>query len=109
MSNLDEPAYPFTPNQQMKLDDGTWDQNTDYGEPGLTKLERACIDLRIPATGDDELDALIARAERRDLAAKAMEGLAADPTSGEITLDELVHACRKDADALLAELAKEAT
>lgn len=30
------PAFPFVPNQQMKLDDGTWDQHTDFGESGMT-------------------------------------------------------------------------
>lgn len=30
------PAFPFTPNEQMKLPDGTWDQNTDFGEPGMS-------------------------------------------------------------------------
>ena len=29
------PAFPFTPNEQQKLPDGTWDQNTDFGEPGM--------------------------------------------------------------------------
>lgn len=40
MSKLgNEPAYPFTQAQQVKLPDGTWDQNTEYGEPGVTKRE----------------------------------------------------------------------
>lgn len=30
------PAFPFIPNQQMMLPNGTWDQNTDFGEPGMT-------------------------------------------------------------------------
>ncbi len=38
MTKIDNggPVFPFTPNQQMKLDDGTWDQNTDFGEPGMS-------------------------------------------------------------------------
>ncbi len=111
-----ENAYPFTPNQQMKLDDGTWDQNTDYGEPGFTKLEHACIDLRIPASGDAELDALIAQAQRRDAAVKAMQGMYAatrrNNKDGSMSWPNEA-ACaalsRTQADALLAELAKEPT
>ena len=30
------PAFPFTPNEQMKLPDGTWDQNTEFGDPGMS-------------------------------------------------------------------------
>jgi hypothetical protein len=28
------PAYPFAPNEQQQLQDGTWDQNTVDGDPG---------------------------------------------------------------------------
>lgn len=30
------PAFPFTPNQQMMMPDGTWDQNCDMGDSGMT-------------------------------------------------------------------------
>ena len=30
------PAFPFTPNEQMKLPDGTWDQNTEFGDSGMS-------------------------------------------------------------------------
>ena len=30
------PAFPFTPNEQMKLPDGAWDQNTEFGDPGMS-------------------------------------------------------------------------
>jgi len=30
------PAFPFTPNQQLKLPDGTWDQDTEFGDPGMS-------------------------------------------------------------------------
>lgn len=49
-----EPAFPVI---------GAVGAPADY--PGLTKRDLACIELRIPATGDAELDALIARAQRR--------------------------------------------
>ncbi len=39
MANDGGPAFPFTPNQQMKLPDGTWDQDTEFGDPGMSKRE----------------------------------------------------------------------
>ncbi|MCH8851126.1 MAG: hypothetical protein IID41_00575 [Planctomycetes bacterium] len=75
----DEPAYPFTPNQQMKLDDGTWDQNTDCGDPGMTKREL--------------------------IAAMVMQKLSFVCT--EVGIEKSAKHCVKVADALLAELAKE--
>lgn len=71
------PAYPFTPNQQMKLPDGTWDQDTEFGEPGMsarlviaTKLAAAWVagDAKreiIPGTVFDTAEALIAEEKRR--------------------------------------------
>jgi len=29
-------AFPFVPNQQMQLADGRWDQDTDFGDPGMS-------------------------------------------------------------------------
>ncbi len=38
MSKSDDggPAFPFTPNQQMQLDDGTWDQDVEFGDSGMS-------------------------------------------------------------------------
>jgi len=30
------PAFPFTPNEQQMLPNGTWDQNTEFGDPGMS-------------------------------------------------------------------------
>ena len=43
--------------------------------PGMTLREYAAIELRIPDSGVDWLDEMIAKAERRDIATKAMQGL----------------------------------
>lgn len=73
MSNLDEPANAQSIHQGM---DGGVIASFDFqGGQGFTKRERACIDLRIPESGDAELDALIEKALRREMAAKAMEGM----------------------------------
>lgn len=44
----------------------------------LTRLEHAAILLRVPKSGDDEIDAMIREANRRDAAAMAMQGLLSD-------------------------------
>jgi hypothetical protein len=36
MIDKNKPAYPFVPNQQQTLPDGTWDQNCEFGDPGIT-------------------------------------------------------------------------
>ena len=30
------PAFPFTPNEQRQLQDGTWDQNGESGDEGMS-------------------------------------------------------------------------
>lgn len=62
MKNADMPAMPVEEAQRS----------------GLTKREHACIALRVPETGDPEIDALIRAAQRRDVAAMAMQGLIQD-------------------------------
>lgn len=76
---------------------------------GLTKRELACIELRIPETGDKELDAIIRKAQRRDSAAMAMQGVlsSGENLNGAHTPDNVAFFARICADALLAELAKE--
>lgn len=49
--------------------------NSELKFTGLTKREYACIHLGIPESGDAELDALIRKAERKKIAAMAMQGL----------------------------------
>ncbi len=48
-------------------------------QEGLTMGEHACIQLRVPRSGDDDLDALIKEARRHEAAVRAMEGLLANP------------------------------
>ena len=75
-------------------------------EGGLTKRERACIDLRIPESGNAELDVLIAKAQRRDTAAMAMQGYNANASESQMPSSRTAELSIQDADALLAELAK---
>ncbi len=71
---------------------------------GLTKRELACIKLRIPKSGDDELDALIIEARRHDDAAKVMQGLLAKDVHNQSKLDMLTELSVTIADALLKRL-----
>ena len=45
----------------------------------LTVRQSAAILLRVPESGDPELDAMIRKAQRRDLAAQAMQGILNNP------------------------------
>ena len=71
------------------------------GEKGLTKREYACIHLGIPESGDAELDALIRKAERKKIAAMAMDGLI--PGNEEDAGDRILYAI-DIAEALISEL-----
>lgn len=65
--SLDDLAYPFI------------ERGSDQGESislGLTKREHAAIALRIPESGDPDLDAMIRKAQRRDLALTLFTGKA---------------------------------
>ncbi len=77
-------------------------------EGGLTKRERACIDLRIPESGTNWLDALIAKAQRRGLAAMATQGACVFDVVDEnfVSFETTAKDAVSYADALLAELAK---
>lgn len=67
--NLDKPASPIT--IQVPYDDSN--------RTGLTKREYAAIHLRVPDSGDPELNAMIRTAQRNELAARAMQGIWSNP------------------------------
>lgn len=101
MPNLDDLAHPFI------------ERGSDQGESislGLTKREHAAILLRVPESGDPDLDAMIRTAQRRDLAAMAMQGMiAAGWDSGDVRAyegwrDEMGREAARYADAILSAL-----
>jgi hypothetical protein len=47
------------------------------GDGGLTQLEHACIALKVPRSGNEQLDALIMASRRMDLAGQIAAGRAA--------------------------------
>lgn len=99
----DEPAFPLATNISSNNERPAW-----VVQVGLTKRELACIELRIPDTGDAELDALIAKAQRRDQAGMAMQGfLPVAVKSEDRWLSNVAYVSVLAADTLLAELEKE--
>ena len=73
-------------------------------DPGMDLRPYAAIYLRIPDSGIDWLDKMIAQAERRDIAAKAMQTLVY-PGSNEF-FDSVAKEAYNYADAMIAERAK---
>lgn len=80
MKNIKEPAFGHSfPGDEKK----GWDSEEI---PGLTKQEYTCIKLGIPESGDEDIDALIRKANRMRIAEKAMQGLLTifyDPVNSE--------------------------
>jgi hypothetical protein len=89
---LDRYIHPTTQDHY-----GHWDRC------GLTGREHACIQLRVPESGDPELDSLIREAVRREMAGMAMQGLLAGAGSG-FSHEAIADLAAIHADALLAAL-----
>lgn len=73
MKHLDIAAFArsFSQDEELRV--------YDLAQTGLTKREYAAIHLRVPRSGDEELDAMIREAQRNELATRAMQGLLANP------------------------------
>lgn len=68
MNDLDKPAVPVQiENQTSKL----MEVGIYFG--GLSKREYAAIHLRVPNSGNEELDTMIRQAQRMELAKAAMQ------------------------------------
>jgi len=85
--------FPFVTLEERKL----------WGQASLTPRVYAAIHLRIPDSGIDWLDKMIAKAERRDIAAKIAQGLCPDRT---LTWTCIAQDAHELADAIIAERAK---
>jgi len=75
MSDLNQAAFA----RPYSEDHARTDQ--EYATAGLTKREYAAIHLKVPMSGNPELDAMIREAVRRDLAVRATAGWMANPTA----------------------------
>jgi hypothetical protein len=72
---LNEPAMPL-------MEPDGYDRKEQSGyiyHPGFTKCEYAAIHLCVPMSGNDELDAMIRRAQRERLAGQIIMGLVTNP------------------------------
>ena len=91
-----------------------------WKHPGMSLRAYAAIHLRVPALGLPWLDEMIARAERRELAAAVVEGIWANSSSAFLTVignegkrlgdtrmsQTFAREAYETADALIAELKK---
>jgi len=53
-----------------------------WNDKGMTLRQYAAIKLKVPSSGDEELDAMIRASLHNDFAAKAMQGLCANSDLG---------------------------
>lgn len=99
----------------MRIDYSAYPTTEEHmnGGAGLSVRELAAIQLRVPDSGDEKIDAMIRQANRRDFAGQALAGLLANPSvqswdEKAETPCELAEACALQsvllADALLAQL-----
>ena len=116
MSNANELAFPEV-KTEPRHDRHRGEYSDTYSTGGLTKREHAAILLRVPKSGDDEIDAMIREANRRDAAAAAMRGLlsreSAKPMGFQIAdindfHQRMAEIAIHSADAILAELERTA-
>jgi hypothetical protein len=78
-----------------------------YHSPGLTARQYAAIKLKVPRSGDPEIDAMIRDSRRDDFAKAAMAGILVG-NSTERYENVICHRAVSFSDAMLAEMEKEA-
>jgi hypothetical protein len=82
-----------------------------YGQAGLTKREKFCLQMGVPKTGDSELDEIISEGNRIKLTGLAMQGLLASTLctascTPQFWMKDTIESSVEFADALLAEIDK---
>jgi hypothetical protein len=80
--------------------------------PGMTLPQYVAIKLRVPRSGDPELDAMIRESRRADFMEQAMAGITAKvyktkDYNGSFIFEDIADEARLMADAMLAEWGKE--
>ena len=77
-------------------------ERTEYNNMcagGFTKREYAAIQLRVPDSGEEWLDDMIRRVNRREIANRVMQGVLVDPQNSLIPL--VIKDCYEFADEML--------
>jgi hypothetical protein len=89
-----------------------WDSGADQWDllsSGLTMKQYAAIHLKVPRSGDADIDAMIRESRRAELAGQALAGYSVMfPETGAINPKSAAEWCCGMADAMIAELEKEA-
>lgn len=99
-----QPGTPDFPRQCEAPAFPTLDTADPALRPGLTKREYAAILLRVPDSGDPDIDAMIRTARRQEIASAQMQGLLASDQNG--MWHAFAEGAANGADALIAELEK---
>jgi hypothetical protein len=88
----------------MRIDYSAYPTTEEHmnGGAGLSVRELAAIQLRVPDSGDEKIDAMIRQANRRDFAGQALAGLLADEST--MGYESCAAQAVKHADALIEEL-----
>jgi hypothetical protein len=78
-------------------------------DSGMTLKQYAAIHLKVPRSGDEDIDAMIRESRRAEFAGQALAGYSVIfPQTGEINPKSAAEWCREMADAMLAELEEKA-
>ena len=94
------PGYEVLEDYFSVANDKT-ETHTVLSSGGMTLREHAAIELRIPDSGLPWLDKMIARAERRDIAVKVLQGCLANPED-ETYINTLATGAYEAADTMIA-------
>lgn len=113
MKNADKPVNPIGDNDGFPRWINELTPQTESRVIGLTKREKFCLHAGVPATGDDELDAIIREGDRMEIATQMMAAIMSNPYSDghnqplcTASSEEMASWAVEAADALLAELEK---
>jgi hypothetical protein len=115
MSSLDRPIHPHERIERVPAEPRIYGGQTEavtVNYAGLSVREHAAITLRVPDSGDPEIDRMIREARRRDAAERAMAAIIAGGFADTVPHDDMdagstvAHFAALYADALLAEMEK---
>ena len=103
INNGDQPAFPNNhPSRTEPTGIEGWTRHIPGNDPGMTLRQYAAIKLRVPNSGDAWLDEMIQESLRDELAARAMQGFAADPNYRMHEISDLGVGAYIWADSMLA-------
>jgi hypothetical protein len=105
--NNNKSAFPYAYKTTETTESGI-EYTATSCDPGMTLKEYAAIHLKVPRSGNGEIDGMIRESVRRDFAEKAVAGICYDNWYLADTEHVLAKKAFAVADAMLAEWEKEA-